>query len=245
MSRLLALYPKAWRDRYGAELRSLLIDRPVTSATRFDLLRGAFDAHRHPELVHPAVASPEAAAADVVIARRLGVAGLLGAVAWAVAWALAASGPLVVEPNGSSYRDGAAAFPFLILACGLLVAGLCGQLVILPRPARIARAGAVIAIPGAVLWALVPWNLAFAILVILGLGVLAFGAWFARAWPLAASLALLAMVGAMPVVAAVALGLGPIAAVTAPVLGAFIAMPVIAWLTVGGTLLAQPLTVRA
>ena len=42
--RLLGLYPRAWRERYGAEMLALLEQHDVTLATRLDLLRGAWDA---------------------------------------------------------------------------------------------------------------------------------------------------------------------------------------------------------
>jgi hypothetical protein len=41
---LLSLYPRAWRERYGAEMLALLEQHDVTLATRLDLLRGAWDA---------------------------------------------------------------------------------------------------------------------------------------------------------------------------------------------------------
>lgn len=50
MSRLIRLYPAAWRDRYAAELLDLLAERPVTLTDRIDLARGAIDAHVHPQL---------------------------------------------------------------------------------------------------------------------------------------------------------------------------------------------------
>ena len=51
MSRLVSLYPARWRDRYGDELQDALSARPLTMRGRLDLVRGAVDAHRHPELV--------------------------------------------------------------------------------------------------------------------------------------------------------------------------------------------------
>lgn len=44
---VLALYPKAWRRRYGGEVRDLLDSRPVRVRTVLDLVRGAADAWRH------------------------------------------------------------------------------------------------------------------------------------------------------------------------------------------------------
>ncbi len=45
MKRLLALYPRAWRERYGAEVEELLDGAPATPSTALDLARGAVGAH--------------------------------------------------------------------------------------------------------------------------------------------------------------------------------------------------------
>ncbi len=44
----LALYPQAWRERYGEELAALVEERPPSLRATLDLLRGAADAHLHP-----------------------------------------------------------------------------------------------------------------------------------------------------------------------------------------------------
>ena len=51
MSRLLRLYPAAWRERYEPELLGLLHDRPVRLRGAVDVVFGALDAHLHPELI--------------------------------------------------------------------------------------------------------------------------------------------------------------------------------------------------
>lgn len=51
MSRLLRLYPAAWRERYEPELLGLLHDRPVRLRGSVDVVLGAIDAHLHPELI--------------------------------------------------------------------------------------------------------------------------------------------------------------------------------------------------
>jgi hypothetical protein len=51
MSRLLNLYPAAWRERYGAELQDLLTERPPTTRDKVDLARGALDAWLHPQVL--------------------------------------------------------------------------------------------------------------------------------------------------------------------------------------------------
>jgi hypothetical protein len=51
---ILRLYPRAWRSRYGAEVEAILLDRAPDLRARFDLLRGALDAHLHPRTPSPA-----------------------------------------------------------------------------------------------------------------------------------------------------------------------------------------------
>ncbi len=51
MRRLVALYPRAWRDRYAAEFDDLLADRPATLRDQVDIARGAIDAWIHPQVV--------------------------------------------------------------------------------------------------------------------------------------------------------------------------------------------------
>ena len=58
MSRLVRLYPAAWRARYEAELLDALTFRPLTLRDRFDLVRGALDARVHPELAGSRVGAP-------------------------------------------------------------------------------------------------------------------------------------------------------------------------------------------
>jgi hypothetical protein len=45
MSRLLRLYPRAWRDRYESEMLALLEDRSPGPMELLDLVRGAFRSH--------------------------------------------------------------------------------------------------------------------------------------------------------------------------------------------------------
>ena len=49
MSRLVRLYPKAWRDRYEEEFLTLLAERPPTFVDLLDTVRGAIDAHLNPQ----------------------------------------------------------------------------------------------------------------------------------------------------------------------------------------------------
>lgn len=49
--RALRLYPPAWRARYGEELAAVIEMSSATPFVLLDVLRGALDAHLHPELV--------------------------------------------------------------------------------------------------------------------------------------------------------------------------------------------------
>jgi ribosomal protein L37AE/L43A len=55
---LLALYPRAWRQRYGAEFAILLEEQPLTPAMVIDVVRGALDARALVRRQHSASACP-------------------------------------------------------------------------------------------------------------------------------------------------------------------------------------------
>jgi hypothetical protein len=55
--RLLGLYPRRWRQRYGAEITEILEHERLTAQFAIDLVRGAIDAHLHPELAAPLLAA--------------------------------------------------------------------------------------------------------------------------------------------------------------------------------------------
>ena len=46
---LLRCYPRAWRGRYGHELAEFIAGEPASPRLVIDLLRGALDAHLHPQ----------------------------------------------------------------------------------------------------------------------------------------------------------------------------------------------------
>lgn len=50
MNRYVALYPRAWRARYGEELEAVLGEERLALRDRLDLVRGALDAHLHPAM---------------------------------------------------------------------------------------------------------------------------------------------------------------------------------------------------
>ena len=246
MSTLVRLYPRAWRDRYGAELDDLLASRAVGTAGRLDLVRGVLDAHRHPELVDRSVPDPAATAPvsrqrfeDLRFARRLGIGTLVGAIVWIVGWIVAANGPLVVDGD-HSYRDGADAMPIVLGSMILLSVGLTGQLIRLPAQAIVARVGAFVGLLAAPIWALAPWVAASGMALLAGLVMLALSAWWRGAWNASATVGILVSIVAGLVLAVIPMmGLTPLVPGVDPMVMIVLAfMPI--WLIVGGTLLTLP-----
>jgi hypothetical protein len=241
MSRLVRLYPEAFRSRYEVELVELLEERPPTLLDRADLIRGALDARLHPQVVHPgAVTIPSPAAEDAIrLARRLGIGALGGAALWTIAFVVAVLGPVRYDDQGA-YRDGAAALPFLLGAVALLAGGLAGQLVRLPRDARLARTGAWLALPFLVIWGTQPWLVWAAVPMVCGLAALAVGAHRSGAWPTTTSVAV--ALACLAVVALMAFGFS--AAVDRMAGGVLLLIAatafVPAWLGVGTSLIRRP-----
>lgn len=249
MTRLIGLYPRRWRERYGDEFADLLEGRPASWSDRLDLLRGAVDAHRHPELVDPSAPAPLTAMApvsprrlaDLRIARRLGFAAMAGTILWLAAWAVATQGPIVYEPDGTSYRDGGAAMPIYMFAVWGLTAGLVGQIIRLPSRALVARAAAFISALAFSLYALGPWLIPLGAVGLGGFVVLALAAWWAGHW----SGLSVAVVGFVSVVgtwfmALVMNGGGVPGNESVPYLVAAVVLFASLWLVVGASLLRLP-----
>jgi hypothetical protein len=92
----LALYPLAYRRRYGEEMAALLEDSPVTSAAIVDLLRGAARAHVRSEPAVAAEVEPEERL-------RLGLGSVL--LCWAL-FALAGLALYKTTENGAPEAGG-------------------------------------------------------------------------------------------------------------------------------------------
>jgi len=116
MSRLVRLYPAAWRDRYGDELAALLEDRPPGPFDIADLLLGAIDARLHLR----GIGNDSEHRKGIAMTLRLsGSAAILGGGLWIIFFVIA----------GFSYSGAdldAAWFP-VVLGAGLLtLAALAG-----------------------------------------------------------------------------------------------------------------------
>jgi hypothetical protein len=185
MSRLVGLYPAAWRHRYEAEFCDLLAERPPTLRDRLDIIRGALDARLHPQVVGPA---------RVRDARGYWTFG--GALALVAAMLIAANGALRHDEFGA-YRDGGAALPLFVLACVLLSIGLYAVVERLPGEAVLPRAAGWTAIGTGPIWAMAPWLAPLGLVFLLGVLGLAVGARRAGLWP-AWSVAVLVGLAAIP-----------------------------------------------
>ena len=250
MSRLVGLYPRAWRARYGEELEDLVAARPLGFGDAADIIRGALDAHRHPELVDPAVPVPSGAEPvtrrryeDLRVARRLGQGAMAGAVALLVAPIVALNGPVVFDGDGA-YRDGMAAVPFLLAAMVLLSGGLLGQLIRLGPGHWVARTAAILAIVCGPLWAIGPWLIVLWGLALGGLIVFAVAAWWARTLSAAAALTI-----AASGVACVAIMSAALMAKVDRLQGAgYMALAIVAltpiWLAIGASLQTLPAVIE-
>jgi hypothetical protein len=241
MNGLVRLYPPVWRERYESEFIELLQARPPTIVERLDIVRGAFDAHLHPQVAHRGEIEPPSPVADdqLQLARRLGFSAVGGAALWIVAWVVATLGPVRYDDQGA-YRDGAAAFPFLLAAVGLLAGGLGGQFVRLPRNARLARIGAGMALLFLLIWGVQPWLYPAALPMVGGLVILAFGAHRSGAWPAwtSASVALACFI-VLAIIAYALLGaVDRMAGGELFLLAATVFVPV--WLGVGTSLIRRP-----
>lgn len=226
MTRLMALYPRAWRDRYETEFQILTSERPPTLADRLDTVRGALDAHLHPQL--PGAGRER---------DRTGIGTLAGFVLLVVAFVVMANGPVHYDEYGM-YRDGALGAPLLFVSLILLSIGLYRVVERLPAGAAVPRAAGWTAIIAGPIWALMPWVIPLGIALLLGVLGLGVGARRAGIWPVWSEVVLVAAL-ALPTGFMLALPFVPWYAMRvleiSPVL---IVGPMGAiWLVVGGLLL--------
>jgi hypothetical protein len=170
MSRLITLYPAAWRQRYEDEFLELLETRPPGIRARFDILLGAIDAHLR------------AGGAPGLVPEPRWKAVVLGFVVFLGAIVIAVLGPVQRDELGSYVDGGAALVPFAI-ALMLLVAGLVPVIDRLPvGNVRGRRAGWVALATGPV-WGLAPWIFLLAVVFFVSLTILAIEARREAIWP--------------------------------------------------------------
>jgi hypothetical protein len=187
MTRLIALYPRAWRDRYENEFLALLQERTPEPRDRFDIVRGAVDARLHPQAGRSSSGEPDGTRS----ARLDAVLAVLAGALW-VATGLAFQGSSVDPDLG--YKDTELAL--LLGIAGALVAGLTALVVSFALPGRhlVASISSIAVVIGALAMVL-PWPVVALGFYTTTLGVLVFGlvAW-PRVGPAGVLLALAALV---------------------------------------------------
>jgi hypothetical protein len=220
MSRLVRLYPRAWRARYEGEFLDLLADRKLTVRDRLDIVGGAIDARMHPQIA----ASPDQPYPGVPLGWRLpGLFAMAGGALWCAAYANSVT--------SSKAADDFA--PLIALALGLMATSLPGGY--LAGYSRQLGRGLALAAVCLVLFSLLPWGPSFIpMLILIGLlggGMLALGAAragtgrTARWW-------LIAAVFAIPL--AVLFGFGPASGQPGLWLAVVSVLPYgLAWLVLG------------
>lgn len=180
MTRLIGLYPQAWRNRYEEEFLALLAESPPDPLDRLDIVRGALDARLHPPPSEQNLPSSDEGLEARPDNHRLGWLTLLGVPLWFAAIVVALNGPLVIEAVGS-YREGMAAHPLIFAAIGLLIVGMSTAASELPTGSH-ARTAAVFGALAGVLWAFAPWFPPAAAAFSVGLVILAIASWRAGRW---------------------------------------------------------------
>jgi hypothetical protein len=142
---LLKLYPPRWRRRYEAEVAELVAARPFSIGGALDLVGGAVDAWRHPELIAAAANSaggasmiarvmgfecagygPQTTRSDRVKQAAVNIGGtLLLTAIWFAAWV---SKRQEMSADGQAYLAAAAPMAYLLpYAIGLRYTSLKGR----------------------------------------------------------------------------------------------------------------------
>jgi hypothetical protein len=177
MSRLVVLYPPAWRDRYGAELLSLLSERPPNLLDRLDLVRGAVDARLHPELTPTGSGSRP----PVTDGRRGALLAIPGGLLW-IAAGVGFYGAPIIPALG--YKDTGSVVLLAVLGGLLSSLAALGVARVWPgRPAVLVNT-AIAGLAGAILLAM-PWPWLAAGFYLVLIATILFGAMVARGigWP--------------------------------------------------------------
>ena len=171
MSGFLRLYPRPWRDRYGEEFEELLAQRPPSVRHRLDIVRGALDAHLHPELVDP-----------TRVVDRWWLVPLAGFGLLILALLIVAASPERFDAYGS-YREAPMALVPLLGAVAMLIAGIARLAMLLPPEPAVLRVIASIGVSAGVLWAIAPWTGILGATFFGATAVVVVGAWRAAVIP--------------------------------------------------------------
>jgi MFS family permease len=127
VSRLLALYPAAWRARYGDEFAELLEARPPSPRDRLDIVIGAIDARINPQVPDAdggerSVAGDRAArAVAIVVGVLFTIWGVVGATSM-VPWDSGLEPTISAELMNLAWASGALGSLLAPVAFGIVIA---------------------------------------------------------------------------------------------------------------------------
>ena len=186
MRGLISLYPRAWRERYGDEFLTLMAERRPSLRDRLDIVRSAADAHLFPQLPGPDL-----------LPDYSGFVPLAGVLSIGIGLVLAVNGPVHTDEYGS-YRDGAAALPFVILAMAALSYGIYRLWKRVPPDSAVSGSAAALAIICGLFWSITPWVLPALAVCLVAIVILAASASRAGVWPAPITVALFVL-AAIPV----------------------------------------------
>ena len=116
MKRILRLYPRGWRERYGDEVEAILEERAFGPFELIDLFLGAVDAHLH---LRGLGTGSEHRKGITMSLRTAGTAAIIGGAVWGLTWLLVAA---------ASNDDGNMPIAFLtmLIAVGAMLVALAG-----------------------------------------------------------------------------------------------------------------------
>jgi hypothetical protein len=244
MTRLIALYPQVWRDRYEAEFLALLAERPPDPLDRLDIVRGAIDARLHPAPVDAPEPPDPLPYNGPWTVRRAGGLTLLGAFLWLVTIGIAINGP-IVHDGDATYRDPSAAIGTFFLSMILLVLGIWTVAATVPSTSHVARTAAVVASLAGVLWALAPWMIVLAVVLCLGVTILGVEAARTRRWRRSDVAVLVTGIGAAVALLAIDVAGGPLPIGDHEVQFAVLLMLGTLWLAIADALLRPAIPIAA
>ena len=159
-SALMRLYPKAWRQRYGPEMRELLAAEKPSLRTYADLIAGAIDARLNPQSQAPLPAGATKGAEKMTRAFKCAPAGVTMADQWrSAAWMVGGSLTLTAFGIWLKMQIGANA-----LSEGLMYSAFPAALMLSSECTYLKRysptARRIMAVGGALLVVLVTWGAA-------------------------------------------------------------------------------------
>lgn len=169
MRALLALYPSAWRRRYGFEFAALLDAQPLSAGLICDIVLGAIDAHLDPQVAEDG-ADPLRRRMKEVVMYGLRSRGMFVSVGLLLPVALLVTAYLIPDVISDGAVLGGLAI-VTALATGLIVGRWWAPLsLVVAFPIFILSKGGDLSAPGDIAWTLM-MAMAWAAVCLVGVGI--------------------------------------------------------------------------